>query len=115
MDQSERIGAIKHELATIAASKKARITKWTRDCPTEWRPTTVIDPRTKEVFTPNGAWDFVVELLENPETEIEEIVLDTPKNKNGYVIKHMTEYGEIYIKLMFGMKGGTIIGRSFHD
>lgn len=113
-DSIDRLKTIKNELARLANSRNARCTAWKQDCPTEWHPTKVIDPRTKEPFTNPGAWDFVVEMLLKPETVLEEKELDKPRGKKGYELKIKTESGVIYIKLQFGLKGGTIIGRSFH-
>jgi hypothetical protein len=109
----ERLRAIKHELSILASKKSAWIIKWTEECPTEWRPTTVIDPRSGEFFTPPGALDFVTEKLKEESTEIKEVPLDKPKGKFGYAFCVETNWGAIYIKVQFG-NGGKIIGRSFH-
>lgn len=117
MDESiDRLKRIKSELARLALAqpKKACIPNWTPNCPTEWKPTEVIDPRTEMPFTYPGAWDFISEMLQKPETILEEIELEKPRGKKGYVLKVKTKYGVIYIKLQFGHTGGTIIGRSFH-
>ena len=112
-DASDNLKKIKSELARLAQSKKARTSIWTKECPTEWQPTKVIDPGTKRPFTSPGAWDFISEMLQKPETILEEIELEKPRGKKGYVLKIKTDDGDIYIKLQFG-QGGTIIGRSFH-
>lgn len=114
MEKPQNFESIKTELARLAKSERARITRWTKDCPTEWRPTTVTDPRSGLKFTLPGAWDFIAEQLQNRETILEEIIMDKPRGSKGYVMKIKTEDGEIYIKLQFGKTGGTIQGRSFH-
>lgn len=113
-DSIDKLKRIKSELSRLAQSKKAWKTNWTPNHPTEWKPTEVIDPRTNMPFTYPGAWDFIGEMLQKPETILEETELKKPQGKKGYVLKVKTEFGTIYIKLQFGHKGGTIIGRSFH-
>lgn len=97
----------------MARQKRAREVRWSRDCPIEWQPQQVIDPRTGTCFTPNGAWDFIAEQLEKEGTSIIPKQLDKPQGKTGYVLKIGTVDGEIYIKIHFG-NGGKIVGRSFH-
>ena len=111
---TDRMDAIRSQLATLASRKKARTTAWTRDRPTHWSPSKYIDPRTGCPFTRDGAWDFVVEKLTDETIVLEEIELTTQKGKKGYVVHVDTEHAQLYIKLQFG-NGGKIIGLSFHD
>lgn len=104
---------VKRELARLAAKKSARITRWSPNMPTQWQPMTVIDPRNGQPFTPSGAWEFIVEKLQDSDTVLEEKFLDKPKGKKAYVLRIDTENGQIYIKIHFG-NGGKIVGRSFH-
>lgn len=113
MDFEKKITRIRSELARLARSKKARDFKWTPECPTEWQPTKVIDPRTQEPFTPAGAWEFVADSLDDPSIEVIEKIMDKPSEKKAYVMKITTKHGKIYIKVQFGY-GGKIKGRSFH-
>jgi len=112
---TKELESIRKQLAILAGRKSARTTEWTRGCPTEWQPTKVIDPRTDNdsPFTPDGAWDFVVQKLLDPEMAIQEVRLSNPADKKGYVLHVDTDQGPIYIKVQFG-NGGKIIGRSFH-
>jgi hypothetical protein len=105
--------AVRRDLALLSARKSARVYAWTRDRPTDWRPTTVRDPASGELFTQEGAWMYIVELLENNHV-IETIVLAKPPDKTGYVL-HVDVGGSasrIYIKLELGC--GKVYGRSFH-
>lgn len=80
--------------------------------PTHWAPTEVRSPSSGEAFTPDGAWAFIAELLEGG-CEIEEITLEQPPGRKGYVVLTKgCEGEEIYIKLQLG--SGQVIGRSFH-
>ena len=83
--------------------------------PCDWRPRAVVDPRDpdQQVFTEVGAWEFIAELLESG-NEIQEIELDNPRGKTGYVILASggAQRLDIYIKLQLG--NGAVIGRSFH-
>jgi len=99
---------IRHELWVLARRRSARVLGWPRD----WKPTQVVDPRTGKPFTPVGAWEFVVELLESG-IEIETKVLDPPEEgKLAYVIHAPLGRRNLYVKLQLG--SGSIIGRSFH-
>jgi len=81
--------------------------------PSKWHPEQVLDPRSNQCFTENGAWEFVTELLENGHG-VEEIVLQDPAGKMGYVMKVAIGAGRppLYVKLQLG--SGVVIGRSFH-
>lgn len=85
---------------------------FTRDIPCKWNPESVVDPRTKEVFTINSAWDYVRELLES-DHPVEVIELSRPPGKKGYVlhVNMQDDASDLYIKLQLGRK---LIGRSFH-
>jgi hypothetical protein len=72
-----------------------------------------LTPDAGQPFTIDGAWAFVVELLE-AQVPIEAVALEKPQGKTGYVILVDGWKGEkIYIKLQLG--SGQIIGRSFHN
>ena len=114
MDIEKKITRIRIELARLARSRKTRDFKWTPECPTEWQPTKVIDPRTQEPFTLAGAWEFVAERLEDSSIEVLEKIMDKPSGKKAYEMKIPTKHSKIYIKVQFGY-GGKIKGRSFHD
>jgi hypothetical protein len=105
---------IRHELAKLCSSKKTRDSAWTRERPTDWRPMQVKDPRSGAEFTPAGAWDFVVELLEGG-APLREMSLEKPPGKTGWVLVVDGVKGEpqIYIKLQ--LVGGMVVGRSFHN
>jgi len=102
---------IHRELAVPCRRRWCRVLGWPRD----WRPGTVVDPHDadQQVFTEAGAWEFIAELLEAGHP-IQEIELDNPAGKRGYVL--VADGGdqrpEIYVKLQLG--SGQVIGRSFH-
>jgi hypothetical protein len=106
-----RLDSIRHDLAALCRRSRGRALGWPRD----WRPGTTVDPRDpdNQVFTEVGAWEFVAELLEGGHA-IQEIELDNPRGKTGYVMLASggAQRPEIYIKLQLG--SGTVIGRSFH-
>ncbi len=64
-------------------------------------------------FTEAGAWQLIEEKLEEGE-RLEEIELDTPPGRKGYVMLIHLEDNKppLYVKLQLG--GGKVIGRSFH-
>jgi len=73
----------------------------------------VENPRSGLPFTPNGAWHFIEEKLED-ECPIEEIELKVPPGSKGYVllVSGGNNKPDIYIKLQLG--SDRVIGRSFH-
>ncbi len=74
----------------------------------------MLDPaQAGQVFTEEGAWQFVVMLLESGHP-VEEITLAMPPGKKGYVLKYpRIGLPDIYIKLQ--IVSGAVRGRSFHD
>jgi len=105
----QRIADARHQLAMLARRKKARDLAWPRD----WRPHTVRDPSTGEYFTDAGAWEFIADCLEAGEP-LDEIALDNPPGKLGYVVQIDTDEStpRIYIKVRLG--AGKVLGVSFH-
>jgi hypothetical protein len=100
---------IRHQLITLARRKRSWFTEFSPKRPIKWQPKTIIDPRTGDYFTDQGAKDYVADLLESGHP-LEEIILKKPPGKKAYVMK--TENG-IYIKIEMG--NGILWGRSFHD
>ncbi len=96
---------IRHQLLVLVRRRSCRVLGWPRD----WRPAQVLDPESGEPFTPEGAWDFIVTLLEGG-VEIEEKKLDD--GKTAYVILTPVACRTLYVKLQLG--SGRVIGRSFH-
>ena len=103
---------IRWQLIALARSRRTRSSQFSPSRPTHWAPYEVRRPDSGEAFTADGAWNFIVELLEGG-CDIEEIVLAQPPGRRAYVILVDGWAGDkIYIKLQLG--GGVIIGRSFH-
>ena len=105
----QRVANARHQLAMLARRKKGRDLAWPRD----WRPHTVRDPSTGEFFTDAGAWEFIADCLDAGEL-LDELVLDNPPGKLGYVLQIKTndELPRIYIKIRLG--AGKVLGLSFH-
>ena len=100
--------AIRHQLIVLAKRRSCRVLGWPRD----WRPTQVLNPKDGRPFTPVGAWEYIVELLEQ-QVPIEPKTLDAPElGKTAYIIKSPLGTRTLYIKLQLG--SGCVIGRSFH-
>lgn len=101
-------------MAKLASSKRTRSYDSSDERPCRWRPRSVIDPRTGEPFTADSAWERIVELL-NSGYAIEEMVLDIPPGRKGYVMKVQGAPGQndLYIKLQ--LLSGTVHARSFHE
>lgn len=104
---------IRKQLTRMAKSRRSRTSLFSPARPTHWAPYEVLTPDAGEPFTNDGAWVFIVELLE-AQVPIEAITLEKPQGKIGYVILADGWKGsEIYIKLQLG--SGQVIGRSFHN
>ena len=103
---------IRKQLVRLAGARRTRTSVFSAARPTHWEPANVRRPDTGEVFTPDGAWTFVADLLAQG-VDIETIVLDKPPGRTGYVVVCDGWSGEkIYIKLELG--SGMVVGRSFH-
>src|SRR5438034_2421694 len=104
---------VRHQLAELASRPRCRVSVFTRDRPTDWRPREVQHPESGMPFTDVGAWEFIVECLDS-NCPIEVITLVKPEGKRGYVmkVKPRPDSRTIYIKLELG--SGKVIGRSFH-
>ena len=110
----QRYDEIRRQFIVFASRKATRRHDSTPEKPTKWHPGGVIDPRSGAPFSPAGAWEFIVELLASGHP-LEEIILEKPPGKKGYVLKHPGAAGraDIYIKLQLG--SGYVHGRSFHE
>ena len=97
----------------LALLRKRRCTAiWSEDRPVDWRPASVINPKSGMPFTRLTCWHFIEELLESGQS-IEVISLNKPPGKKGYVMLYETgpNSPNIYVKLQIGK---DLIGRSFH-
>ena len=107
--------AIRRELAVLARRSKARVVEFSSNRPSDWRPHSVRNPRSRldNTFTDVSAWEFIADHLEAGH-EIEEVRLEHPPGKVGYVMKIQVDIDlpRVYIKLELG--SGAIFGRSFH-
>ena len=105
----------RHQLATLARRSRARVTEFSRERPTNWRPGQVRNPDgvLDTHFTDAAAWELIATCLENGHL-IEQVELHKPRGATGYVMKIDLEPGrsKLYVKLQLG--SGKIIGRSFH-
>lgn len=80
--------------------------------PHRWEPSTVRIPGSDDYYDTASAWALICALLTQG-VEVEEMTLDQPAGKKGYVLFGEGVGGQrIYIKLMF--LGNLVAGRSFH-
>lgn len=108
-------GEVRELIASRCCSRRTRLTAFSREMPTDWRPTSLRNPeRPDEYFTDDSAWEFIAKHLREGRP-IEAIVLEQPAGKVGYVLKvpGCPPVGVIYIKLQLG--ADLVIGRSFHQ
>ncbi len=102
-------------LAALARRSRARVTAFSGERPTDWRPGQVRNPDgvLDTHFTDAAAWELIAARLEEGHP-IEAVELHTPRGATGYVMKIDLEpsQAQLYVKLQLG--SGKIIGRSFH-
>lgn len=107
--------ATRRHLVVLARRKDARITAFSRDRPTDWRPGQVRNPAglLDTHFTDAAAWELIASRIEDGHA-LEIVRLDQPPGATGYVMKVDLAPGQpqLYVKLQLG--SGKIIGRSFH-
>ena len=100
-------------LIRLYASKRTRVVTFTAEMPCRWQPRQFTDPRTRQAFTDEGAWSYVLAHLEIG-CEIEAITLDRPPGARAFVmLLPGVNAQKIYVKLQ--IVGGRVIGRSFHE
>lgn len=106
------LSQIRKQLVALLKQHK-RVATWSEESPIDWRPTQVTHPVSEMPFTPNGAWQFIEEKLEQGEP-LAEVILDSPQGKKAYVMKIDlgTNQPKLYVKLQLGSM--EVIGRSFH-
>lgn len=104
--------SVRREAIVLARRKKARSVHFTREAPCEWRPMTVTNLEDGNPFTPDAAWEFVAQSLEDASQSIHWVELSKPPGKKALVM--IVPYGgrQVYVKFQLG--AGTIQGRSFH-
>jgi hypothetical protein len=104
---------IRRDAAGRARRRSRRVVHFSRDCPSEWRPRSVVNPNTGEPFTDDSAWNFLADLLDTG-AELSPVTLARPygNNDRGYVVMTALDIKELYIKFQLG--SCDIIGRSFH-
>lgn len=95
----------RHELVVLARKSNARVTKFSIDRPTDWRPGQVHNPDgvLNSHFTDASAWEYIAARLENGHP-VKVVELDKPLGAKGYVMKIDIEPGKpkLYIKLQLG-------------
>ncbi len=105
---------IRRELLLLAKRRNCRSTEFSRSIPCDWAPQSVTDPRFDMFFTSEGAWSYIIELLESGH-EFAPEAMDKPPNTIGY--KTIVDCGPnrpaIFIKVQ--IYKGKILGRSFHN
>lgn len=106
--------SLRFTLASMARRRDQRINQWTRECPSEWNPTQVINPETDIPFSDSSAWLFIAELLECNQCVFDEVPLRHPPGTIGYeaLVVIQPNCPKLYIKIQ--LMSGKILGRSFH-
>ena len=105
----------RRQLARLARSARTRTSAFSRHEPTDWRPEQVERPEggVWPHFTDAGAWELIADKLDEGH-EVEVVELHKPRGAKGYVMKIdlAPEVPTLYVKLR--LRGGLVIGRSFH-
>jgi hypothetical protein len=107
---------IRHDAAGRARrrARRERIVHFSPDCPSDWRPTSVINPATQRPFdSDDQAWNFIADCLDAG-TEISVVELEMPFGNNHQAFVMIAQVGEGQIYMKFQLGASQIIGRSFH-
>jgi len=104
---------IRNRLAARASSRRTRNREFRRDRPCDWQATAMTDPRTGEVFTEDGAWEYTAEMIRSG-VDIEIIELEFPPGKKAYVMLVPSHDSKIPIYIKLQLVAESVIGRSFH-
>ena len=100
------------QLIVLARRKNARITNWSREIPTDWRPRSVRNPHGDfdTHFSNESAWELIASELEACR-EVEIISLDKLPGAKGYVmlIELEPDASPVYVKVQ--LRGNKVIGR----
>lgn len=113
--------ALRAQLARACRKPQLRTHAFEPDIPTEWEPTTIVNPATicegfphGLPFTEAAAWEFIAALLEGG-WPVKAVTLRHPPGKTGYemVVPIPVVGRDLYIKVM-PWRGGGIYARSFH-
>jgi hypothetical protein len=105
---------VRCELLRLAKRRNCRSTEFTPATPCDWAPQSVLDPRFEMYFTPEGAWSYIIELLESG-LEFTPVPMTRPPDTIAYetLIDCGPNRPALYIKLQ--IYKGRVLGRSFHN
>jgi hypothetical protein len=111
--ETTRLASIRRDLKHLCRSRGTRTSEFSPSRPCQWQPFHTLVPGTDDVFTGDGAWQFVADLLDAGHP-LKEVLLKKPPGKRGYVMEvEVQGRRPLYIKLQLG--SGQVWGRSFHD
>ena len=101
------------QLLKLANRRQCRLTDWSPSIPCDWAPQTVWDPRFEMLFTSEGAWSFIIELLESGHV-FTPVQMKKPPDTIAYetTVNSGPNRPALYIKVQ--IYRGKILGRSFH-
>ena len=105
---------VRLQLISLGSRRRTRTSVFTRQRPTDWRPSQVLDPHGDgQCFTDDGAWRYICDQLEEGH-EFREVILNKPPGKSAYVMIFVLadDQPPLYVKLELG--SGKVLGRSFH-
>lgn len=102
------------DLLRLAKYRSCRSTAFSPKIPCDWAPQSVWDARFDMYFTSEGAWSYIIEVLESGH-RFTPTTMDKPPNTIAYetVIDRGLGLPPLYIKVQ--ILGGKILGRSFHN
>lgn len=80
-----------------------------------WEPLTTVNPETGFPYSDGSAWNLIADSLEDPRTEIRDVVLDRPPGATGHEwLIRRPGYSSLYVKIQPSKTGRLVLGRSFH-
>lgn len=110
---AEDDASLRKRLIRLCDSKRTRSVAFEPQAPSKWQPRQFTDPRSRQSFSDESAWSYIVECLEKG-VEIQTIVLRKPPGAQAYVLLLAgVNQQKLYVKLQ--ICGGCVRGRSFHE
>ena len=99
---------IRRQIVVLARRPRARSSAFTPQRPTDWRPTTVVNPETGEDFTLSAAWRFIAEYADRGH-DIQVVPLRKPPGATGYVMRITLETNRPRLDVKVELRSGRIL------
>lgn len=108
------VESIRLALAQMCRDPAMRVTGRLQDVANRWEPMTVREPDTQMLFTDDGAWHFIADLLTSGAPTKCITPTDEYPDFAYYLIEKSTHSKPIYMKIALRRDAKKVVGISFH-